>query len=181
MTTEETRKILFTVRAAYPENFTHLSKEDGELLLLTWQKLLEEYTYAQVSAGLEIYMRTDKYGRAPKVGQIIDAISKTSKQELNANEAWALVYKAICNSNYNSESEFNKLPPLVQKAVGNPINLKEYAAMDIEDVQVTVKAHFKSIYETEVKRADEVSKMPEPVRAAIEASARGFAMIADTK
>lgn len=181
MTQEETDKIIFVVRAAYPESYAHLGRGDMELLSTTWHRLLIDYTYAQVSAGLEIYMRTDKYGRAPKIGQIIDAISKTSKQELNANEAWALVYKAICNSNYNSESEFAKLPPLVQKAVGNPINLKEYAAMDIEDVQVTVKAHFKSVYETEVKRAEEVSKMPEPVRAAIEASARGFAMIADTK
>ena len=140
-------------------------------------KLLDGYTYAQASAGLEIYMRTDKYGRAPKVGQIIDAIEKTKAPALNANEAWALVYKAICNSLYNADAEFNKLPPLVQKAVGNPANLKEYAQMDIEDVQVTVKAHFKSVYEIETKRAEEVERMPVTIRNAIEASQRGFAQI----
>lgn len=177
MTIEEVKKILFVIRAAYPESFGALTKDDGELLMQTWAKLLDGYTYAQASAGLEIYMRTDKYGRAPKVGQIIDAIEKTKAPALNANEAWALVYKAICNSLYNADAEFNKLPPLVQKAVGNPANLKEYAQMDIEDVQVTVKAHFKSVYEIETKRAEEVERMPVTIRNAIEASQRGFAQI----
>lgn len=41
-------------------------------------------------------------------------------KQLNELEAWSLVEKAIRNSIYNSQEEFSKLPPLVQKAVGSP-------------------------------------------------------------
>lgn len=165
MTKDETGKIIFVIRANYPEAYARLTKEDLDLLLLSWTALLADYSYEQVSVAVQNYLVTDSYGRAPKIGQIIDSLQKVSEKEtLNANEAWALVYKAICNSTYNAESEFNKLPPLVQKALGHYHNLQDYAAMDINDVQVTIKAHFKSIYEVEVKRAKELNKLPQSLR-----------------
>jgi hypothetical protein len=39
--------------------------------------------------------------------------------------------------------------------------------MNIEDVQVTIKAHFKSIYEVEVKRKQEYEKLPQATRTLI--------------
>lgn len=164
MTREDTLKIFMVIRAQYPETYTRFKESDVELLVQTWQNLLSEYSYADVSAGLKAYLHTDIYGRAPKVGQIIAAMQKLKPQKDNANEAWAKVYKAICNSNYNAVEEFNALDPIVQKAVGSPDNLREYAAMDISDVNVTIKAHFKSVYETELKRQEELSKMPQAMR-----------------
>lgn len=165
MTKEETSKIIFVIRANYPEAYSRLTKEDLDLLLVSWASLLADYSYEQVSVAVQNYLVNDTYGKAPKIGQIIDSLQKvTEKGTLNTNEAWALVYKAICNSAYNAESEFNKLPPLVQKAVGHYHNLQDYAAMDIKDVQVTVKAHFKSIYEVEVKRDQEFQKLPQSIR-----------------
>ena len=173
MTGAETKKVLFVIRASYPEAFRGLSDDDLEILLATWQTLLNDYTYEQVSLAVQHYLLNDTYGRAPKIGQIVEALRKTStKEELNANEAWGLVYKAICNSSYNSEREFEKLPPVVQKAVGSANNLKEYASMNIEDVQVTIKAHFKSIYEVEVKRKQELEKLPQATRERIETMKR---------
>lgn len=169
MTTEETKKIFFVVRASYPESYTKLGEHDLHLLLTTWTALLADYSYEQVSLALQRYLVNDTYGRAPKIGQIIDSIQKLNqKNELNANEAWALVYKAICNSNYNAESEFNKLPEVVQKAVGSYHNLQDYAAMSISDVQVTVKAHFKSVYEVEMTRKRELDKLPRQIRERLE-------------
>lgn len=49
-------------------------------------------------------------------------------KQLNELEAWSLVEKAIRNSIYNSQEEFSKLPPLVQKAVGSPNVLRLWAA-----------------------------------------------------
>jgi len=165
MTKDEIVKIIFVIRANYPEAYAKLSPNDLDLLTTSWAALLNDYTYEQVSVAVQNYLVNDIYGRAPKIGQIIDSLKKVeTAKELNANEAWALVYKAIQNSNYHAEEEFNKLPPIVQKAVGNFNNLKDYAVMNIEDVQVTVKAHFKSIYETESKREKELSKLPQAIR-----------------
>lgn len=165
MTIEEVTKIIFILRANYPEAYSKLSSNDLELLSQTWAALLKDYTYEDANMGIQNYMVNDIYGRAPKVGQIIDSIKKLNqKEELNPNAAWALVYKAICNSNYNAEDEYNKLPPVVQKAVGHFHNLRDYAQMSIEDVQVTVKAHFKSVYEVEMKREKEREKLPQVIK-----------------
>lgn len=164
MNRDETEKIIFVLRAQYPEYYARLSRDDVELSMQTWHKLLNDFTYEQVSAGLEMYIRNDIYGRAPKVGQIIAAIQKLDPPKDNANEAWAQVYKAIGRSSYYAEEEFNKLDPIVQKAVGSPANLREYASMNINDVSVTVKAHFKSVYETELKRQEELAKLPQEMR-----------------
>jgi hypothetical protein len=169
LTKDETKNVLFVIRASYPEAYRGLTENDLEILLATWNTLLADYSYSDVSLAVQHYLTNDTYGRAPKIGQIIDSLRKTSvKPELNANEAWGLVYKAICNSTYNSEQEFEKLPQTVQKAVGSANNLKEYASMNIEDVQVTIKAHFKSIYEVEVKRKQEYEKLPQATRTLIE-------------
>ena len=169
MNREETKKIIFVIRANYPESYSRLSDKDLDLLLLSWTALLADYSYEEVSVAIQNYLVNDVYGRAPKIGQIIDCLQKVNeKGTLNANEAWALVYKAICNSTYNAETEFNKLPPAVQKAVGHYHNLQDYAAMDVKDVQVTVKAHFKSIYEVELRREQELQKLPQAIRDRIE-------------
>lgn len=169
MTKQEVAKLLFVIRANYPESYSKLSDTDMELLAVSWERLLQGYTYAQCDAALQTYLLTDTYGRAPKIGQIIDSIHKVSEaQELNSNQAWALVYKAICRGAYNAEEEFNKLPPVVQKAVGSYHNLYDYSQMRIEDVQVTIKAHFKSVYDTELKRAREMRKIPQQIKERLE-------------
>ena len=71
MTKEETKKILFVVKAAYPENYIRLGEQDLHLLLTTWAALLADYSYSDVSAALQSYLVNDTYGRAPKIGQII--------------------------------------------------------------------------------------------------------------
>lgn len=76
------------------------------------------------------------------------AVDLNGQKENGALEAWALVYKAICNSAYNSEEEFAKLPVLCRKAVGRPENLKEWSLMDIATVQSVEQSHFIRSYNT---------------------------------
>lgn len=160
MTREETDKILFILRATYPEVFAKYTAKDVSMMATVWQRLLDGYTYDQVSTGVETYIKTDIYGKMPKVGQIIDAMSKLGTPAMNVNEAWTLVSKAIGRSSYYAEEEFEKLKdPVIKKAVGSAENLRQYAAMNISDVQVTVKAHFKNAYETELKRQEEAKKL----------------------
>lgn len=91
----------------------------------------------------------------------------TQPQELNEMEAWSLVYRAICNSTYNSVSEFEKLPPLVQKAVGLPDSLREWAMTENLNKEV-VMANFQKAYKAELHRHEELQKMPQNVRNLIE-------------
>lgn len=169
---EEVKKLLYVVRANYKKHFDNYSKEDFQNLVLAWGMCLEGYTYEQASLGLKAFMISDSKGFPPVVGQIIDQISKLDKSNeiMGAMEAWGLVYKAVCNSTYNADSEFAKLPPICQKVVGNAANLKEMASMEADTVKSVEQSHFIRQYNTVVEREKEIQKLPPSMRLAIEAA-----------
>lgn len=164
MEREEVQDFLAMMQATYP-NFNPPNKTAA---VNAWKLALEDYEENQVYAAFKLYMQTNTSGFAPVPGQIIDKIhTMTAPQELNEMEAWSLVSKAIRNSGYNSVSEFEKLPPLVQKAVGLPDNLREWAMTENLNLEV-VMSNFQRAYKAELKRHEELQKMPQNVRQLIE-------------
>ena len=133
-----------------------------------WNMMLSDYDYNLVAMALKAYILSDTSGFAPSIGQLVAKIQTLTKpQELNEMDAWSLVSKAIRNSGYNSIEEFAKLPPLVQKAVGLPDQLRIWALDENYNEQV-VGSNFMRCYRTELARHEELSKMPENVRNFIE-------------
>lgn len=165
MTVNDARKIIAVMLVSYP-NFKPI---DTELMATTWADMLNEYSYEQVSVALKCYITTDTSGFAPSIGQLIDKLKTVEQpQELNELQAWGLVRKAINNSGYHSEEEFAKLPPLVQKAVGTPGQLKQWGMSDIESIETVAQSNFMRTYRAVVKREDEVSRMPIEIRRLIQ-------------
>ena len=161
MTVNDARKIIAVMLVSYP-NFKPI---DTELMATTWADMLNEYSYEQVSVALKCYITTDTSGFAPSIGQLIDKLKTVEQpQELNELQAWGLVRKAINNSGYHSEEEFAKLPPLVQKAVGTPGQLKQWGMSDIESIETVAQSNFMRTYRAVAKREDEVSRMPIEIR-----------------
>ena len=131
-----------------------------------WYSLLKDLDYDIASQAIQKYMMSNRF--PPTIADIrYGSTGFTSQQELNEMEAWSLVYKAICNSTYNSVSEFEKLPPLVQKAVGLPDSLREWAMTENLNCEV-VMSSFQRAYKAELKRHEELQKMPKNVRQLIE-------------
>ena len=165
MTVNDARKIIAVMLVSYP-NFKPI---DTELMATTWADMLNEYSYEQVSVALKCYITTDTSGFAPSIGQLIDKLKTVEQpQELNELQAWGLVRKAINNSGYHSEEHFAKLPPLVQKAVGTPGQLKQCGLSDIESIETVAQSNFMRTYRAVVKREDEVSRMPIEIRQLIQ-------------
>ena len=165
MTVNDARKIIAVMLVSYP-NFKPI---DTELMATTWADMLNEYSYEQVSVALKCYITTDTSGFAPSIGQLIDKLKTVEQpQELNELQAWGLVRKAINNSGYHSEEEFAKLPPLVQKAVGTPGQLKQWGMSDIESIETVAQSNFMRTYRAVAKREDEVSRMPIEIRQLIQ-------------
>lgn len=165
MTREETKKIIMVITYTYP----NYKPQDLSVAVDIWADMLSEYPYEQVSVALKTFIATDTSGFAPSIGQLIDCIHKNSpmtKEVLNANEAWALVTKAVRNSTYHAEEEFAKLPPIAQKAVGSAENLRNMASNSEfnEDVE---KSLFTRIYDTAIKREFELAKLPQNIKAVI--------------
>lgn len=134
-----------------------------------WQMMLNEYSYNQVSIALKAYVTSDTSGFAPSVGEIVAKIQLVSQpQELDGMAAWGLVSKALRNGTYGAVEEFNKLPPLVGQAVGMPDNLKNWATSDYQTIETVIQSNFLRTYETAVKRANEINRMPDNIKSLIE-------------
>ena len=169
MTVIEAKKIIAVMLVSFP-NF---KPTDVDSMAETWADMLSEYSYSQVSMALKAYILSDISGFAPSIGQLVGKIQTISQpQELNEMEAWSLVSRAIRNSTYNSVEEFAKLPPMVQKAVGLPDQLRTWA-MDENYNEQVVSSNFIKCYRTEVARSQELSKMPSDVRKIIERACNG--------
>lgn len=165
MTRDETIKLLMVIQSAYP-NF---KPPDKTVAVDTWYTMLKDMDYNVVQMGLRAYITSDTSGFAPSIGQLINTIYLTQNpQELNEMEAWVLVSKALRNGYYGAVEEFNKLPPLVQKAVGSPDNLRNWALTDSKSIENVVQSNFMRSYRTVVKREEEIKKMPVDVQALIE-------------
>ena len=135
----------------------------------TWNMMLEEYSYSQISMALKTYVCSDTSGFAPSIGQLINKLHEVqAPQELNEMEAWLLVGRALRNGTYGAVEEFNKLPPLIQKAVGSPDNLRNWAQTDSESIENVVQSNFMRTYRIVVNRAKEYQKMPKDIQALIE-------------
>lgn len=164
MTREETVKIIRIMVDSYPNYKPNNISETVDV----WQMMLSEYTYEQISVALKAYILSDTSGFAPSIGQLVSKIqSITQPQELSEMEAWALVSKAIRNSGYNSVEEFAKLPPLVQKAVGLPDQLRTWALDENYNEQV-VSSNFMRCYRNEVENEKKILSMPKDVQALLQ-------------
>lgn len=161
MTRDETKKILMVMQASFP----NYHPVDPAATLNTWELMLQEYTYEQISMALKAYILADTTGFAPSIGQLVEKVSVIySPNELNELEAWALVSKALRNGYYGAEQEFEKLPELVQKAVGQPSQLRQWAQTDSESVENVIQSNFLRTYRAVLKREHDVSKMPRVIR-----------------
>lgn len=165
MTREETVKIIRIMCDCYPNYKPNNLSETVDV----WQMMLDEYSYNQVSIALKAYVTSDTSGFAPSVGEIVAKIQLLSQpQELDGMAAWGLVSKALRNGTYGAVEEFNKLPPLVKQAVGMPDNLKNWATSDYQTIETVIQSNFLRTYETIVKRANEMNRMPDNIKSLIE-------------
>ena len=164
MTREETVKIIRIMVDSYPNYKPNNISETVDV----WQMMLSDYDYNLVAMALKAYILSDTSGFAPSIGQLVDKMkSIISPQELNEMEAWALVCDALQNSGYNYAEEYEKLPPLVQKAVGLPTQLQAWALTENLNKDV-VGSNFMRCYRIEVERQNEISKMPQNVMEMLE-------------
>lgn len=156
MTREETQDLLLSIQSLYP----NWDPENKTATINAWHWALEEYPAKAVKAALQIYVKTNNTGFAPSVSQIINGIYKPMEQEaMSEAEAWNLVKKAIQDGNYHAEERFNELPLLVQKAVGSPNMIRQWAGTDSDEVNTVIMSNFQRAYKTIVHREHENARI----------------------
>jgi len=159
MERNDVQDLLAMIQGAYP-NF---NPPDKTATVNAWAMALEEYGRDEVALAFKLYMKSNTSGFAPAPGQIIDKIhSMKNPEQLSEMEAWALVAKALRNGGYHALEEYQKLPPTVQRAVGTHRQLENWASDDYFNEE-SAKKSFIFAYRAEVKREQELAKMPKDV------------------
>ena len=165
MTYTDVKQLLFTINSVYP-NF---KVEDPEKTVLAWLSFLEDQQAGLIGAALKVYVASNRSGFAPSVGQLIQGAQELRDKDsnaLSAGEAWTLVYKAICRSGDNSQEEYDKLPPEIQKAVGSPGQLRAWA-LDDQFNEGVASSNFRRAYDTVLERKRNDALIPADVRRAL--------------
>lgn len=167
MTFKEFGQLADAIKTYFPRDNMLPTAEAMEL----WFDMLKDLDYQFASYGLKKYVSLNKF--PPAISDIREhAESIREPGELNEMEAWALVRNAVANSTYNSVEEFAKLPPLVQKAVGLPGQLRIWA-MDEDYSEAVTSSNFIKTYRVVCARQEENKKIPANVRLLIEQTYQG--------
>lgn len=170
MTRDETKKLLMTIRAAYP-NF-NVKPEEMTITINAWHMLLEEYPAEAINGAFQIYVKTNSSGFAPSVSQLIGCIhAPRQNEQLSEGEAWALVKKAIADGNYHSAERFDELPPIVQRAVGGSQMLRQWAMCDSDEVNTVIYSNFCRTYKAILSKQDFNEKVPPQLSGLVKALA----------
>lgn len=160
MTWDETKTIIGIIKSLYPNWKTDNPKSTVD----TWHIVLEDFDSNAIQYAIKRYALTDKSGFPPSIGQLIGQLQTVSeKGDLSGMEAWGLVLRAMRNSTYNSQSEFDALPKTVQRAVGNPETLKSWALSDIDSTAV-LQSNFLRTYNAVAEKAKAEALLPQSMR-----------------
>lgn len=156
MTRDETGIILKSIQVAYPN--WHIKEK--ALAVQMWTSLLADYPYQAISAALKSYI-LQGHEFAPNPGQLVQLLP--SKDDLSGLDAWQMVRKALQNGIYGAETEYAKLPEIVQRAVGSPEQIRAWATAPEETVETVMQSNFLRTFEATKARQRNEKYMPEGI------------------
>lgn len=170
MTREEFSNLVKAMKAVYSDP-KFIADADA---IMVWYEFFKEDDYMIVQTAIKKYMANNEY--PPTIARIRKNINDITNPDLSMTEgaAWSLVYRAICNSAYNAQAEFDTLPVECQKAVGNPAILKEWAGLDKDEVNTVIQSNFMRSYKVEKQRSREMQMLPPSTRDVIQKLSDGM-------
>lgn len=167
MTHDETKAALMILRDVYPSFQKDADPATAKRVVDLWASLFADDSAALVGAAVRAFIVTDEKGFPPTPGQIKAKMRELSgtQDALSAADAWTLVSKALKNSTWGAADEFAGLPPAVQRAVGNPDQLRTWGQMSSETVHSVVMSLFVREYNRIAEAERQYQALPDDIRA----------------
>lgn len=168
MTRKQTATIMEILATAYPRFYSGPNAPDLRKSIELWAEMFADDDVAIVAAAVKALIASEREF-PPLIGTVKQKIRElTEKPALSEAEAWGLISKAVRNSIWDSKKEFDKLPANLQKLVGSPSQLKEWAMMDSETLHSVVASNIQRSYKVIAKREEEYKKLPSDVKRLVE-------------
>lgn len=165
MTRKETGIIMDILATAYPRFYSGPDAPDPAKAVSLWAEMFAEDDVALVAAAVKALIATDDKGYPPHIGAVKAKLWQiTGGPEETESDAWNLISRAVRNGLYGAKEEFAKLPPTLQRIVGSPSQLREWAMMDSETLHSVVASNVQRSYKAISYREREIAKLPGDVR-----------------
>ena len=149
MNREETSKVLTILKINYPQSFRSYTNEETYALLDLWTEAFKNDDAAIVNRAIKSIVYSDTREFAPNIAQVKAKIyDLTHKEDLNEIEAWNMAYKAIRHNGEQARKEFNKLPEIVKKTIGDYGQLISWALADTSQLSYIQQKFFKDFSKT---------------------------------
>lgn len=137
---------VMTVMRLISANYDNYHPKDLKSTTDLWLSAFSSFDDKTVEFAVKKFMLLDEKGFPPKIGQIVSIIFSEGREVMSEVEAWGYVSKALRNSTYGAEEEFENLPEIVKSAIGNAERLKEWASLDEREVQTVISSNFMRSY-----------------------------------
>lgn len=171
-------KLLGYIKASYPQWARNLKAADASIMIEVWTDALVDCNPEYVRAAAKAHVTSEKW--PPSIAEILERvrlISSGGNRGMTGMEAWSLVRVAIKNGNYHSKEEFERLPEIVQTAIGNHHSIKEWAAMAVPELETVVQSQFIKSFGSKQKVAKDHEALPADVKALIANVANGMRLL----
>lgn len=173
----ETAKLMAILETAYPMFYAKKTQQEREDAIRLWAEMFADEPGEVVAMAVKALIKSRVSTFPPGIGEITEKIQQiTQPEQMTEMEAWSLVVKAVSNSAYNSGEEFRKLPPVVQRIVGAPSQLREWAVMDSETFNSVVASNFQRSYKVRAKHERDYLALPSSVKTFMASIAAGMKM-----
>ena len=171
----ETAKLMAVLETAYPMFYAKKTQQEREDAIRLWAEMFADEPGEVVAMAVKALIKSRVSTFPPGIGEITEKIHQiTQPEQMTEMEAWSHVAKAVSNSNYNSVEEFNMLPPVIQRLVGSPSQLREWASMDGETFNSVVASNFQRSYKVRAKNERDYLALPASVKMFMASIAEGM-------
>lgn len=161
----ETGAVMDILETAYPRYYAGVDDGRRKRAAEMWASAFADDDPRLVAAAVKSFINSDEKGFPPVPGQIRAKLRLiVGHNDATELEAWNLVKKALRNSDYYPQEEFDKLPPLVRRMVGNPAQLREWSLMDSDTVNSVIASNFQRSYREAAEREREYGALPPDVQ-----------------
>ena len=168
MSKAETAQLLAAIKAAYPTYLPQASAAELAGITNVWHSFLKDFDLQTVNAALNVLISTRRSSFAPSIGELMGKIHELTHGPAKSGlEAWPYVLRAVRNSSYTAEAEFNALPADIRQAVGSCETLRSWARLP-EDELNNAQARFIRAYEATEARRREFETMPKDIQALVQ-------------
>lgn len=173
----DTLRVMAVLKAAYPGYYRGMAKDEADAVVELWRQMFADDGYLSVMLAVKAHIASDFRGFPPVIGAVKEKLRRLSAPaELSELEAWGLVERAVRNGIYGAAAEYARLPPMLQRLVGGPHQLTEWALLPSDELHTVVASNFQRSFRARAASEREYQALPEDVKSAMKTIAGRFVM-----